>query len=512
MPKAIPGIKEFDLDGFDTKQQELSKNYEELRGLQSTLRTEVDNLSNGFISQSEAEDRFTKISDELAQVVKDIETGQNANVVQAERFQFNDYRSMLENTDYLIHESGEKYTEVDYRAYALFQMPINYDKHERGQDLMNLRNMHDAFLMINAMKTGRKSRWVAQQSPFYKELSRNVCLFDETLGHAMAGGNAGYGAEWLPTEFSAEFNELLRIIPTLSSKFQTWMMPTGASGKYPFQNGKAKVYKGSEALVDAAAQARKTNIATGNKTFSPELFIGALITSEELTEDALIDMVSLIRTELATAILEGLDSAIENGDTTSPHIDNNEITRFQTYDVETSFIGLRAMADDDSKTVDIETLSATSGVGALEVGNFMQLKGMMGPAGVNPAQCLFITGIKGRSAAQNALLKEDALGILQYIISGTLPTIDGSPVHISEQYLETLESDGFDGTDVDHTSLICVHLPSFRIAQRRGVTLEMNKDILTQQLQFVATARYDFGKVAASSIYPVACGINIQHT
>ena len=104
---------------------------------------------------------------------------------------------------------------------------------------------------------------------------------------------------------------------------------------------------------------------------------------------------------------------------------------------------------------------------------------------------------------------------MQYLISGQLPLIDGSPVYISGMYNEALDSDGLGHATVasgDHTSLLCCHVPSFRIAQRRGITLEVNKDILTQQQQFVATARYDFGKVSADDVYPVVCGINVQHT
>ena len=105
-------------------------------------------------------------------------------------------------------------------------------------------------------------------------------------------------------------------------------------------------------------------------------------------------------------------------------------------------------------------------------------------------------------------------GVLTFQISGNLPTIDGSEIYISGQYDELLDSAGLRDSTADekHTSMCCVHKPSFRIGQRRGVTLEFNKNILTQQQQFVATARWDFGKICADAIAPVAGMINIQHT
>lgn len=145
---------------------------------------------------------------------------------------------------------------------------------------------------------------------------------------------------------------------------------------------------------------------------------------------------------------------------------------------------------------------------------FLYAKGLMGVIGVRNSECLFVTGVKGKKEIQTMWVNEDQIGVLALMISGQVPDIDGTPVYISGEYLEDQESDGF-GDNVGaekHTSILCVHTPSFRVATRRDVTLEMDKDILTQQQVFVATARYDFGKVCSSSLDPVVCGINVQHT
>ncbi|KKK88937.1 hypothetical protein LCGC14_2738150, partial [marine sediment metagenome] len=196
----------------------------------------------------------------------------------------------------------------------------------------------------------------------------------------------------------------------------------------------------------------------------------------------------------------------------STHFDNADVVKYQSYNVETCFKGLRKLAVGNTR--DIEVASASSGVGALELVNFINAKQDMEVAGIIPTDCVWVTGIKGKSAIQNALFKTDALGVLAFMISGALPTIDGTEIHISAQYDEALASSGLSApsTDVKHTSIVCAHKPSFRIGQRRGVTLEFNKNILTQQQQFVATARWDFGKISADSIKPVAGMLNVQHT
>lgn len=508
------------LDKFGDEKAELNANIEKLQKMFADMQADQQAAHDGVLSKTDALAKFSRMQEDLEKLSKDVEKGLNAvRYAQDESFQYEDYRSMLQGQQWLQNDDGTPYTDLQYRAHALFQMPINYEKHNRGQELMNLRTLGDAFVILNAQRSymaRNTGRYRLEDQPIFKQLVTQVNKFDNVLAHAMAGGNSGYGAEWVPEEMSAEFNEYLRLQPNLPNKFRTWQMPTGSSAKYPFQNGRAVVYKAAENLVDSGAQARKTNIATENKTFTPITFIGALVTSEILTEDAVLNLVALIRSELAVAVLEGLESAIINGDTTSPHQDNAHTTHYETYQVETGILGLRAIAEDDSNTVNIETLAAATGVYSLVWKNFVQLKDMIGRAGAkNPAESMWITGAKGRPQVQNALHQEDALGVLQYLISGLLPMVDGSEVYISGMYNENLETDGLghaSTTAGDHTSLLCVHKPSFLIGQRRGVTLEVAKDILTQQQQFVATARYDFGKIASSDLKPVSCGINIQHT
>jgi len=512
-------VEGLSLDKYETEKQELSDNIEKLNKICAELQADAQANHDGTMSKTDLMAKFGRMKEDMEKLGTAVEKGLNAvRFQQDETFQFSDYRSMLEGQQWLQNDDGTPYTELQYRAHALFQMPIDYDKHNRGIELKNLRTLADAFVVLNAQRSymaRNTGRYQLEGQPIFKQLIKQVNKFDTVLAHAMAGGNAGFGAEWVPEEMSAEFNEYLRIQPNLPNKFRTWMMPTGSSAKYPFQNGRAVVYKAAENLVDSGAQARKTNIATANKTFTPITFIGALVTSEILTEDAVLNMVALIRSELAVAILEGLESAIINGDTAGTHQDNaGGGTHYETYQVETGILGLRAIAEDDSNTINIETLAAATGVYSLVWKNFVQLKDMIGRAGSkNPTESMWITGARGRPQVQNALHQEDALGVLQYLISGLLPTVDGSEVYISGMYNEQLDSDGLGHATPasgDHTSLLCVHKPSFLIGQRRGVTLEVAKDILTQQQQFVATARYDFGKISSSDLKPVSCGINIE--
>jgi len=503
------------LEQLESTKVELGGKFEELTGIISTVREEQRKFSENAITKDDLQERMTKILADVETIGNEVQEIRQANRVANEKVVYLDYRSMITEFSWLTDDNGNKLGDIAQRAYCLFQMPVDYDKMRAGQELKNLRDLHDASLLADAMLRFRKAgrpNYTIQGLNLYKELVKNTDKFDHEVALAMAGGNTGYGAEWVPEELSSEFNEYLRQTPTLANRFETWNMPKGGSAKFPFQNGKAVVYKGSEALVDNATEARKTNIATEVKTFTPDVFIGALISSEELTEDAILDMVAFIRKELSMALDEGRESAIINGDDSTTHFDNTVDTIHQTYDVETCFKGLRKLGQTVAR--DIEVSSSTTGVGALELINFTDAKMDMGVAGLKPSDCMYVTGIKGKGQTQTALYKEDALGVLAFMISGTLPTIDGSEIFVSALYDEALDSAGIrnSGADVKHTSMMCVHKPSFRLAQRRGITIEYNKNILTQQQQFVVTARWDFGKICADAIVPVVGMENIQHT
>lgn len=506
------------LESLEQNQSLLGTRYDELANIVTTVKEEQNKLSEGMITKEELQTRMEKIRTDVESIAEKVKEAKQLADINKHRVAYTDYRSMLTELSWLKDEQGNKVHDVEQRAYCLFQLPVDYDKMHAGHDLKNLRDLHDAVLLWDAVEqlnNKGRSGYTIQKCKLFQQLMKETEKFDREVALAMAGGNTGYGYEWIPSELSTEFNEYLRTVPTLSSKFETWIMPKGGSAKFPFQNGKAVVYKGSEALVDNATEARKTNIATGVKTFTPDVFIGALISSEELTEDSILDMVSFIRKELAMALDEGRESTIINGDDSTTHFDNTVDTVYQTYNVETSWKGLRKLGLASANHYrDIETASATTGEGALEIVNFTDCKGDMGVAGIKPGDCVYVTGLKGRTQTQKALYKEDALGVLAFMISGTLPTIDGSEIYISAQYDEALSSAGIrdSGADTKHTSFCCAHKPSFRLAQRRGVTVEYNKNILTQQQQFVVTARWDFGKISADAIYPVSEMINVQHT
>ena len=527
MPKLIDGIPVTDVDQVVAKQATMADDIKSLNQLTATIQDEHQKYVDNSITKDEFTERMKKIALDVKSLTDAIEVAKNAQVVQSDRAIYRDWKSLLNDTDWMYHDSGTPFVQTEYTSHQLFQMEVDYGKMDEGQELLNLRNLHDASLFINALHTHQNPRYDCRENRVFISLVDATRKFDNDLAdammgkkqaHAMAGGNTGFGAEWLPTEFSSEFTEIMRLAPTVANRFRTWNIARGQSGTWPFQTSRAVVRRQGESTTDNPPQALKTNAGTGNVTFTPIKFIAAIVQSDEIIEDAIINMVSFIRTELSRATMDSWDSAIINGDTASTHQDNAAAVQWNaTTAPETGILGLRAIAFDDSVTVDIEVLSASTGVAALEIGNFIELRGLMVRAGARMSEVFWCTGLLGEGQVANALIKEDALGTWNFITSGKLPQVYGSEVVISQEYLEELESDGLgdtaDGTDV-HTSILGVHAPSFVKGLRRGITLEVQKDILSQNSVFVSTMRADFQLVAESNAdqRPVVNGINIQHS
>ena len=142
-----------DLDKVVADTAALTKQQNEVKSLYHTLKSEFDKWQDHAITKDEFTERFDKIVAEMNTMQEKVETTANAIQVVQNRPIFQDFRHMLKGVDYLVHENGQRFNDVEEEAYCLFQLPVNYEKMERGEELKNLRDLHDAILIINAWKS-----------------------------------------------------------------------------------------------------------------------------------------------------------------------------------------------------------------------------------------------------------------------------------------------------------------------------------------------------------------------
>ena len=96
-------------------------------------------------------------------------------------------------------------------------------------------------------------------------------------------------------------------------------------------------------------------------------------------------------------------------------------------------------------------------------------------------------------------------------LTGDIPTFDGSPLILTGQLSEQQDDTGLvtdTANDVDK-SILCINKEAFKVGEKRGITIEFDKNILTQQWAFVGSKRSSFKSMDTSGAEAVAMAYNI---
>jgi hypothetical protein len=97
------------------------------------------------------------------------------------------------------------------------------------------------------------------------------------------------------------------------------------------------------------------------------------------------------------------------------------------------------------------------------------------------------------------------------ILTGELSSFLGIPIITSEKCREDLNASGvYDNSTTTKGSLLLVNLSEFMVGRRRDFTVEVDKDITTQNNILVASFRRAFTpkEVPSATISSVVCGYN----
>jgi hypothetical protein len=310
---------------------------------------------------------------------------------------------------------------------------------------------------------------------------------------ALDTATAGAGLEWVPTGFSAQLLEQVRLELKIAAMFPTVTMPT-PTYQLPVQIGRFKSYKHSEQTADTGQTKipkGDANSISGRTTFTAQVHATEVLASDELTEDTLFPILPLIQSEIVRTLAEGREDAILNGDTAGSHEDTDVSA---SDDRRKLWLGLRAIAHDQSYTRDLSTLTLDTG---------LDVRGDMGKYGINPADLFWATGIKGLIA----LMKTDQVQTLEkfgpnaVVLKGQMGTFLGSPLMISEWIREDLDSTGLYGSGETKTVIHCVHKNGFANGDRKKGDVKILRELYAEsgQIALLARERVDF-----QPLYPAA--------
>ncbi len=485
-------LKSMDKESADFREVQV-KATEELRGMIEDNKTQLTMVSGAVADLSEQDDK-----DFFDGPVGDI---QNKAVAQ------------------LWGHTGEK--QINYVDSAISQPSTTWDWRKSGfrssgdgYAVSNrIAQMNDFLLLWGAAKAqkefGNYSKEafanVVKDSQTYSLLVGELRR-DRDLRKAMDTATSGEGSDWVPTLFSGQFIDDLRLSLNVAAQHPRLAIPMRTGGfTIPAQGSRMQAFLVGESTSDSATNIPAGTPGSRNVTFTAIKQAVTVYWSDELDEDSAVAMAPLVNAEVMQAIRDGEEDATINGDTSSTHQDS-DVTAAN--DVRKSWQGLRNHSGGSSgqAAVDISSLTLTV---------LRSIRKAQGRFGANPNDAYWLTGVSGlvQLLALTQVDTLDKFGPQFTARTGTLAVLDGSSVIVSEFIREDLNVSGvYDGTTTTDTVIMRVHAPSFWYGDKGQPKAESDRDIRTQQSYTVGSRRLDFQQVQSPSASEETVGLGYSLT
>lgn len=383
--------------------------------------------------------------------------------------------------------------EIDAKMILPHSELKQYYSSSLSDKIAEFQKMNDDMLIVGTMLYGVKNKTSVKMS--YPDVLRETKIYqravdrlksDDELRKALDTGTSGAGAEWIPTGFSNQLVEKIRLARVVEAIFPAVNMPTNPY-KFPVESAGATGYYVPENTADEGIKIKASTPTTANFEFSAKKFAGRVVYSSEIDEDSIVNMLNFTRDSLAIAIAEAKESAYINGDDSTTHQDSN-VT--DSYDARKAFKGLRYYALNNAGT-------STKDAGNANITTTL-LRGtrlLLGKFGVSPSNLFYICSPNGYIQFLNLseLLTLDKYGPNATILNGEVGRVDGSTILVSEFMWDNLNASGkYDGSTTDRTSVILLDRRGFWIGNRTGITLATEFDIERDQMKLVAKTRLAF--------------------
>lgn len=310
-------------------------------------------------------------------------------------------------------------------------------------------------------------------------------------------------ANWIPTDFSADFVDKVNLTLRVAAQFPEIVMARGLqsfSVKGDFSTAYIKT-EGSDATISPALTDTKG-------TLTAKVIAVYQSISDELDQDAAFAQMPMLRNDCILAIGRAIENAVINGDDSTTHMDS-DVTL--SYAQEKAWKGLRQLCLANSYKTDLSTFNANT---------LCALIGTMGVYGADPSQLMLIVGPAVRVKLMNLLDSSSNRVFLEYgspgamnvrMVPGGVGVLAGSDVVVSEFCREDLNALGYyDSTVKTKASLLWVRKDCFVKGVSRRMLVETDRDIVAQNTKLVVSTRMDFQpRVTVSSNKCVYMGYNI---
>lgn len=350
---------------------------------------------------------------------------------------------------------------------------------------VDLQKQADDLFIVSAI-TRRKPNQLKGWNGFTRKLGEFKKALDTATAHQ--------GTEWVPTGFTNQLFELVRLENKVMALFPQITMPTNPYN-LPIQIGRLTSFKHAEQTADTS----QTTIPVGDTadltdktTLTAVGHAVQVLCSKDVEEDSIIPMLPFLRSQIVSTLAEGREDCTLNGDTQTTHEDTDQTGATNRRKM---WLGLRRMANANSYSADMSEFTLSN--------IRLLLRAPMGKYGVNPSSLAIVTGVKGYLNLIN--LKEvttvDKYGPGATVLAGELAKVDGIPVIVSEWVREDLGSAGIYAATSSKTVLHVVNRNAFAVGVRRESSIQLLIEKYADSDQDALITRE---RVTFAPIYPIA--------
>jgi HK97 family phage major capsid protein len=397
-------------------------------------------------------------------------------------------------------------TEIAQKAYEAIVMsaPGSMDLDQISDENMvrkwtKLHDLHDGFTIAQAVHRDFDPH-TSKHWPAYARLASELAakVMGPAVSKIMTTGGSGTGLEFIPSTMSGSLVPLIKQALVLSDMFEHVTMPA-SPWKLPIEGADNLPFLVSESSSDNPddsnnAISARTKATVNTTITAKKLGVRTLVSAEE-QEDAIIDAVSYARAGIARSIGEGIDAAVMNGD----DLGSLDVDSAGASDPRRAWKGLRKLV---ATGASVDALNA-----ALTAQKFVNLLTKFGKFAQVIGDTAFVVSPIGYAqlCGDTAFNRYDAHGGVPPVVTGQIGDIFGRPVVISGYVREDLNHVGsYDGSGTTKTVAIAVHRPSFKMWDRRLVTIKSAELIQSDRVVLVALWRGFFGRLQPESSSPLA--------
>lgn len=308
----------------------------------------------------------------------------------------------------------------------------------------------------------------------------------EVIGKALTSTGAGTGDEFVPTGMAAELWNDMFLDSRVAAQFSQAQMPTDP-WDWPLGWGDPTWRKGSQNTATTVSDS-----ATAKSTMTTTEQVVEFNWSYDLDEDSIIATIPTLRDLIGRTGAEQIDRFVMNADATSTATGNinldDDTPAASAYYLTNGQDGIRHLyiVDNTAQSTDISS--------TLEDAELRAAIGRLGKYASDVGNLVMFVDPKTYAVSMLGLtnvVTVDKFGPQATVLTGQLAAYGGIPV-IPTPAIALAEDDGklsTTGSNNDEGQIAIVHRPSWRVGFKRGLTIELDRDVQKRQLIMVASFR-----------------------